>query len=77
MTRRPDLETRVTARKTELIAEIIEHKKNCSRFGAAESDDTLKARLSELAYIVKEGVVDGWANVGPKTRIRLDEWVAK
>jgi hypothetical protein len=76
MTRRPDLETRVTARKTELIAEIIEHKKNSSRVRAAEEIDRLKSRLSELAHIVKEGVGD-WANVGPKAKTRLDEWMAR
>ena len=73
----PDLETRVTARKTELIAEIIEHKKNSSRVGAAEAIDALKARLSELAHIVKEGVVDGWANVGPSAKLKLEEWMAR
>ena len=78
MTRQPlDLETRVGARKAELIAEIIEYKKNSSRFGAAEAIDGIKARLSELARIVKEGVVDGWANVGPAARVRLDEWMAR
>ena len=77
MTRPPDLEARVTARKAELIAEIIEHKKNSSRVGAAEAVDSLKDRLSELAHIVREGIVDGWANVGPKARTRLDAWMAK
>jgi hypothetical protein len=71
------LETQVTARKAELIAEIIEHKKNSCRFGAAEAVDRLKARLSELTHIVKEGVVDGWTNVGPHARTRLEEWMAK
>jgi hypothetical protein len=77
MTRGPHLEARVTARKTELIAEIVEHKLNSSRAGAAEAVDTLKARLAELAHIVKEDVVDGWANVGPAARTRLDQWMAK
>jgi hypothetical protein len=78
MTRPPDdLEARVTARKDELIAEIIEHKKNSSRVGAAEAIDRLKARLSELAHILKEGIVDGWANVGPRESTRLNEWIAK
>jgi hypothetical protein len=72
-----DLEARVTARKSELIAEIIEHKKNSSRAGSAEVIDMLKARLSELAQIVKEGVVNGWANVGPRARTRLDQWMAR
>lgn len=73
----PDLETRVENRKRELISEIVEHKKNISRAGAAEAIDKAKARLSELAHIVKKGVVDGWANVGPDAKRRLDEWMAK
>lgn len=71
------LEAQVAARKEELIAEIIEHKKNSSRFGAAEEIDRLKGRLSELALIVKEGLADGWANVGPRARTRLGEWMAR
>ncbi|HVK88424.1 MAG TPA: hypothetical protein VM513_30100 [Kofleriaceae bacterium] len=71
------LEAKVTARKAELIAEIIEHKMNCSRAGAANEVDRLKARLSDLARIVKEGVVDGWGNVGPKARIKLEQWMEK
>ncbi|HSD87921.1 MAG TPA: hypothetical protein VLB44_10425 [Kofleriaceae bacterium] len=73
----PDLETRIESRKRELIAEIVEHKKNSSRAGAAEAIDRAKDRLSELARIVKEGVVDGWANVGPRAKVKLDEWMAK
>jgi len=72
-----DLETRVENRKRELIAEIVEHKKNPSRVGAAEAIDRIKARLSELAHIVKEGVVDGWANVGPRATLKLDEWISR
>jgi hypothetical protein len=76
--RRPfDLETRVTNRKLELISEVIEHKKNSSRFGAAGAIDRLKARLSELDHIVKEGVANGWAHVGPRAKLKLDEWLAK
>jgi len=71
------LEAQVSARKAELLAEIDEHKKNSSRVGSAEAIDRLKARLSELAHIVKEGVVDGWANVGPRAKTRLDEWMSK
>jgi hypothetical protein len=73
----PDLETRVETRKRELIAEIVEHTKNSSRPGAAEAIDRAKARLSELSHIVKAGVVDGWANVGPAATLRLNEWMAK
>lgn len=73
----PDLETRVEKRKRELIAEIVEHKKNCSRAGAADAIERAKARLTDLARIVKEGVGDGWANVGPGAKLKLDEWMAK
>lgn len=72
-----DLETRVANRKRELIAEIVEHKKNLSRVGAAAAIEILKGRLSELARIVKEGVAEGWANVGPSAKLKLDEWIAK
>jgi hypothetical protein len=72
-----DLETRVANRKRDLISEIIEHKQNSSRAGAAEAIDKAKARLSELAHIVKEGVVDGWANLSSSAQLKLDEWMAK
>ena len=72
-----DLETRVANRKRELISEIVDHRQNVSRVGSAEAIDRIKARLSELAHIVKEGVVDGWANVGPSAKLKLDEWMAK
>jgi hypothetical protein len=72
-----DLEARVARRKQELISEIVEHKKNSSRAGAADAIADIKARLSELAHIVKEGVVDGWANVGPSATLKLDAWTAR
>ncbi len=71
-----DLETRVANRKRELITEIIEFKKS-SRVDATESIERLKARLSDLAYLMKEGVVDGWANVGERSRVKLDAWIAR
>lgn len=74
---RHDLEVRITNRKRELISEIIEHKKNCSRSAAAGEIDRIKARLSDLAVIVKEGLANGWANVEPTARVRLDEWLAR
>lgn len=71
-----DLETRVANRKRELITEIIEFKKS-SRVDAAESIDRLKARLSDLAYLMKESVVDGWTNVGERSRVKLEAWIAR
>lgn len=71
------LEARVAARKQELISEIVDHKKNSSRAGAAEAIEKLKARLLELAHIVKEGVGDGWAHVAPSAKLKLAAWVEK
>ena len=62
-----DLEIRVENRRRDLISEIVEHKKNSSRAGAAEAIERAKARLTELAHIVKAG--------SPK--LRLDEWMAR
>jgi len=70
------LENRVTSRKQQLISEIVELKLG-SRRDAVDTIVRLKARLSELATIVNEGVVDGWANVGATTRRKLDAWVAR
>ena len=71
------LEARVAKRKQNLIAEIIEHKKNSSRLGAADAIAGLKARLSDLDRIVKKGVVGGWARVGERAQRRLDAWTAR
>jgi prephenate dehydrogenase len=49
-----DLEARVANRRRELIAEIIEHKKNSCRYGAAEAIQRLSDQLGELASFVKQ-----------------------
>lgn len=69
-----DLENRVETRKRELITEIIDHKKNSSRYGAAEAIDKIKQHLSELHHILKAGK---WSNLGEGTRLRLLEWIAR
>ena len=75
MKRRPDdLETRVASRKRQLITEIIEHKKNCSRSGAAEAIDRINHHLSELSQILSSGKC---TDLGAGARLRLAEWVAR
>lgn len=69
-----DLETRVANRKLELITEIIEHKKNSSRFGAADAIAKLKHHLSELSDIVK---ANEWSKLSDGARLRLAEWIAR
>ncbi|HTL34442.1 MAG TPA: hypothetical protein VL326_15045 [Kofleriaceae bacterium] len=69
-----DLETRVANRKLQLITEIIEHKKNSSRSGAAEAIAKLKHHLSELTEILK---ANEWSNLSAGARLRLVEWIAR
>ena len=67
-----DLETRVTNRKQELIAELIEHKKNSSRIGAAESIDRIKGRLQDWKAIAAEGKLGTMILTGATTEaVRL------
>ena len=69
-----DLEARVANRKRELITEIIEHKKNSSRWGAAEAIDRIGQHLAELSTIVK---THEWTKLTPDARLRLADWVAR
>lgn len=69
-----DLALRVANRKRELIEEIIEHKKNSSRYGAAEAIDKIKAHLSELSQILNAGE---WSSLREGTRLRLLDWMAR
>lgn len=69
-----DLETRIANRKRELITEIVEHKKNSSRYGAAEAIDKITQHLSELSQIMSAN------QSSPRsegTRLRLVEWMAR
>ncbi len=75
MKRKPDdLETRVARRKLELITEIVEHKKNSSRYGAAEAIDRIKQHLSELTEILK---AHEWPQLSAQARLRLVDWIAR
>ena len=69
-----DLETRVANRKLQLITEIIEHKKNSSRYGAIEAIDKIKHHLTELTEILK---AHKWTQLSAEGRLRLVEWVAR
>ena len=69
-----DLEVRVSNRKRQLIGEIIEHKKNSSRYGAADAIDKIKHHLLELSQIVK---ADEWRNLSADARVRLADWIAR
>lgn len=69
-----DLETRVANRKRELITEIIEHKKNSSRSGAADAIGRIKDHLLELSQILP---ADGRTALSDHARRRLTEWMTR
>ena len=72
----PDLESRIKARRAELVAQLRELRTD-RRLEAGEAGDKLKARLSELSHLLKWGVVDGWASLGDKMKHRLEHWLAE
>ena len=70
----PDLASRIKVRRAELIAKLGELKVDV-RLEATEARDKLKAKLSELAHLLKWGVVDGWASLGDNVKHRLEDWL--
>lgn len=71
----PDLESRISYRRAQLIGKLGELKTD-ARLGVAEMRGKLKATLSELSHVVKWGVVDGWANVSAPVTNKLEQWLA-
>jgi hypothetical protein len=70
-----DLESRIQQRRGEMIATLGQLRAD-SRLAATEVRDRLKAQLSELAHIIKVGVVDGWTNLGDTVKHKLEHWLA-
>lgn len=71
-----DLESRIKERRAELIDKIGGLRRDM-RPEATESRDKLKAKLSELAHIIKWGVADGWASLGAPLTNKLEQWLAE
>lgn len=71
----PALQVRIEARRAELIARLRDLQRD-TRLEAREATDKLKARLSELAHLLKTGVVDGWASLGGQAAAKLELWLA-
>lgn len=71
-----DLESRIKARRTELLGKLGELRTN-ARLEANRAADKLRAQLSELAHIIKEGVVDGWTSLGDTAKRKLEHWLAE
>ena len=72
----PDLESRIKVRRAELIAKLRELRAD-TRLEATQAGDKLKAKLSEIAHIIKAGVVDGWASLGDNAKHKLEHWLAE
>lgn len=72
----PDLESRIQQRRGELIATLGQLRAD-PRLATTEVRNQLKARLSELAHIIKVGVVDGWMNLGDTVKYKLEHWLAE
>ncbi|HEV7558558.1 MAG TPA: hypothetical protein VGO00_23975 [Kofleriaceae bacterium] len=72
----PDLERTIEIRRTEIVARLGELTSDV-RLEAADERDKLKAKLSELAHLVKENVVDGWANIAAAGKIKLGHWLGQ
>jgi hypothetical protein len=70
------LEKRITVRRAELIAKLVEHRASM-HLDEVGAGDKVKAKLSELAHIMREGVVDGWTNIGDSVKQRLDRWLTE
>lgn len=71
-----DLESRIQQRRGELIATLGLLRAD-PRLATTEVRDQLKARLSELAHIIRVGVVDGWTNLGDTVKYKLERWLAE
>jgi len=72
----PDLESRIKLRRAELIAQLRELRTD-RRIEARDAGEKLRARLSDLAHVLKWGVVDDWTSVGYKVKHRLEQWLAE
>jgi hypothetical protein len=70
------LESRINGRRAALIAKLIDLRASM-HLDAIEAGDKIKERLSELARIMREGVVDGWASLGDSAKHKLDQWLAE
>jgi hypothetical protein len=71
----PDLESRIRRRRAELIGRLRELRAD-TRLEVVQAGDKLKARLSEVAHIITEGVSDGWTSLGDVVKHKLECWLS-
>lgn len=70
----PDLESRIRLRRAELFVRLRELRGD-RRIEAAEARDKVKAKLSELAHLLKWGISDGWGSLGGAVERRFEHWL--
>jgi hypothetical protein len=71
-----DLESRIKQRRAELTGKLGELRAEAS-LEVVQTADKLKAKLSELAHMIKEGVVDGWSTLGDRVKHDLERWLSE
>lgn len=71
-----EFESRIELRRAELIARLGEIRSD-TRPAADQARDRMKAKLSELAHIIKTGVSESWANLSETVRHDLEHWLAE
>jgi hypothetical protein len=76
MSKELDLESRIKDQRAALI-EKIGGLRGDVRPEALESRSNLKARLSDLAHILKWGVADDWRSVSAPVMNKLEQWLAE
>jgi uncharacterized protein YjbJ (UPF0337 family) len=69
-----DLESQIRKRRGEIVA-ALDGLRDDTRREAAGERDQLKAKLAELTRLIKDNVVDGWANLGATARFQLGYWL--
>jgi hypothetical protein len=71
-----DLESRIKLRREELVGKLRELRAGAG-LEVAQAGDKLKAMLSELSHIVKDGVVDGWTSLSDTVKHKLERWLSE
>ena len=71
-----DLESRIKLRRAELVGKLGELRAGAG-LEVAQAGDKIKAKLSELSHIIKEGVIDGWTSLGDAVKHQLEHWLSE
>lgn len=70
------LELDVRAHRATIIARLSTIRHDTQR-DATHEREKLKAKLVEVAYLIRENVVDGWANLNATAKFQFGYWMGK